>query len=98
MSLPHATFSILPAHLQHAITNACKLSPFIENVCQQYPDALSFITETLELTHCESAVYDAKNNIIYASLIGNREIGDGSIATVDTNGKLINIKFINPFI
>jgi len=51
MSLPHATFSILPAHLQHAITNACKLSPFIENVCQQYPDALSFITETLDLNH-----------------------------------------------
>lgn len=57
--------------------------------------AATFITETLELTHCESAVYDAKNNIIYASLIGNREIGDGSIATVDTNGKLINIKFID---
>jgi DNA-binding beta-propeller fold protein YncE len=55
----------------------------------------TFITETLELTHCESAVYDAKNNIIYASLIGNRENGDGSIATINTDGKLINAKFID---
>ena len=55
----------------------------------------TFITETLELTHCESAVYDAKNNIIYASLIGNSEDGDGSIATVDTDGKLINVKFVD---
>lgn len=55
----------------------------------------TFISETLELTHCESAVYDAKNNIIYASLIGDREEGDGSIATIDTDGKLINLKFID---
>ncbi|WP_052158143.1 NHL repeat-containing protein [Lacinutrix jangbogonensis] len=55
----------------------------------------TFITETLELTHCESAVYDAENDIIYASLIGDREAGDGSIATINTDGKLINIKFIN---
>ncbi len=55
----------------------------------------TFITETLGLTHCESAVYDAKNNIIYASLIGNSEDGDGSIATVDTDGKLINLNFID---
>lgn len=59
----------------------------------QTPTA-TFITETLGLTHCESAVYDAKNDIIYASLIGNREDGDGAIATIDTDGKLINITFI----
>jgi len=56
---------------------------------------VTFITETLELSHCESAVYDAKNNIIYASLIGNREDDDGSIATINTDGKLINVKFID---
>lgn len=55
----------------------------------------TFITETLGLTHCESAVYDAENDIIYASLIGNSEDGDGSIATIDTDGKLIDIKFID---
>jgi len=54
----------------------------------------TFITETLELTHCESAVFDANKNIIYASLIGNRENNDGSIATIDTDGKLINKNFI----
>lgn len=55
----------------------------------------TFITETLGLTHCESAVYNAENNTIYVSLIGDREPGDGSIATVDTDGKLINAKFID---
>ncbi len=55
----------------------------------------TLITETLDLTHCESAVFDAENNIIYASLIGNREDGDGSIATIGTDGKLINAKFID---
>lgn len=54
----------------------------------------TFITETLELTSCESAVYDAENDVIYASLIGNREDGDGSVATVNTNGKLINKTFV----
>lgn len=54
----------------------------------------TFITETLGLTHCESAVYNAANSIIYASVIGGKEEGDGSIATVDTKGKLINVKFV----
>ncbi len=57
------------------------------------PEA-TFISETIGLTHCESAVYDAENSIIYASVIGDREDGDGSIATVDINGKLINVKFV----
>lgn len=55
----------------------------------------TFITETLGLTHCESAVYDAKNNVIYASLIGGSEDGDGSIATINLDGKLIDAKFIS---
>jgi len=55
----------------------------------------TFISETLELTHCESAVYNAKNNIIYASLIGDREDGDGAIATIDTDGQLINAAFVS---
>lgn len=55
----------------------------------------TFISETLGLTHCESAVYDAKNDIIYASLIGNRDAGDGTIATIATDGTLINNKFVS---
>lgn len=60
---------------------------------QKTPTAI-FITETLELTHCESAVYDAENDRIYASLIGNRKAGDGSIAIIGTDGKLINKNFV----
>jgi DNA-binding beta-propeller fold protein YncE len=54
----------------------------------------TFLTETLELTHCESAVYDTVNDRIYASLIGNSEKGDGAIATVGIDGTLINSSFI----
>ncbi|GGG05012.1 ATP/GTP-binding protein [Dokdonia pacifica] len=58
------------------------------------PSKATFITETLELTHCESAVYDKNNDVIYASLIGNRKPGNGSIATVGVDGKLINAQFV----
>jgi len=85
------------------IVTSCKNSkstevPLTDGVSKTEPSktpTVTFITETLELTHCESVVYDAKNNIIYVSLIGDREDGDGSIATVDTDGKLINAKFID---
>ncbi|WP_298420932.1 hypothetical protein [uncultured Kordia sp.] len=46
------------------------------------------------LTHCESVVYDKKRKVYYASLIGNREKGDGSIAKVSADGKLIDSIFI----
>lgn len=56
---------------------------------------VTFVSETLELTHCESAVFDAKTNIIYASVMGNAEEGDGSIATIALDGTIINPKFIS---
>ena len=63
-------------------------------VTQAQTSTPTFISEVLELTHCESAVYDKANNRIYASLIGDREAGDGSIATVSMDGKLINKTFV----
>jgi len=54
----------------------------------------TFISETLELTHCESAVYDESNDVIYASLIGNKEVGDGTVAKLDTYGKVIKKDFV----
>lgn len=46
------------------------------------------------LTHCESVVYDKNKNILYASVIGNREEGDGSIASVSLDGKVIDTAFV----
>ncbi|WP_430408383.1 hypothetical protein [Kordia sp.] len=51
--------------------------------------------ELNNFTHCESVVYDKKRNVYYASLIGNREKGDGSIAKVDADGKIIDTLFIS---
>jgi len=47
------------------------------------------------LEACESAVYDKEQNIIYASVIGGKETGDGSIATVSLDGKIINHDFVD---
>lgn len=55
---------------------------------------VTFITETLGLTHCESVVYDKNRGIIYASLIGNKKVVDGSIAKVGLDGKLIDATFV----
>ena len=49
---------------------------------------------TENLSHCESAVYDAEANLIYASMIGEREPGDGGVATVSLDGTMINSNFI----
>lgn len=79
------------------IATSCKnnkAAEIAQNDTAQIPTA-TFITETLGLTHCESAVYDAKQDIIYASLIGEKEPGDGAIATIDLDGKLIDALFIS---
>ena len=97
--MKHIIYSLLAVFF---ITTSCKNNKeteatltvaISETEIAQTPTA-TFITETIGLTHCESAVYDAKNDIIYASVIGERVAGDGSIATVDTDGTLINVKFI----
>jgi DNA-binding beta-propeller fold protein YncE len=56
--------------------------------------APKLLHEVNGLTHCESAVYDAEKKIIYASLIGNSDEGDGSIATVSLDGKVIDTTFV----
>lgn len=97
--MKHSIYTLLAVIL---ITTSCKknketedssIAAISETEIAQKPTA-TFITETLGLTHCESAVYDAKNDVIYASLIGDREAGDGSVATVSLDGKLINAKFV----
>ena len=50
--------------------------------------------EILDLTACESAVYDTEADLVYASMIGGREPGDGGVATVSLNGKIVNRDFI----
>ncbi|MBO3099954.1 SMP-30/gluconolactonase/LRE family protein [Gelidibacter pelagius] len=79
------------------IASSCKYNNAVAQSTSEAlkPPIATFITETLGLTHCESAVYNAKNTIIYASLIGKSEDGDGSIATINLEGKLINAKFIS---
>jgi outer membrane protein assembly factor BamB len=74
-------------------TETLALIASVNAVSPKTPKAI-FISETLDLTHCESAVYNEKNNTIYASLIGKRDPGDGSIASITVDGKIMNAKFI----
>ncbi len=60
-----------------------------------FAQSTSLLHTTEGLTACESAVYHKKDNIIYASVIGDQEPGDGSVATVTVDGKLINHDFID---
>ncbi|MFK7750567.1 MAG: SMP-30/gluconolactonase/LRE family protein [Kordia sp.] len=46
------------------------------------------------LTHCESVVYNKNENVLYASLIGDDKNGDGSIAKISLDGKIINKSFV----
>lgn len=79
------------------ILSSCKNNKAETQITPEAPElpTATFISETLGLTHCESAVYDAKNDVIYASLIGGSEDGDGSIATINLDGTLINAQFIS---
>lgn len=60
---------------------------------QKTPTA-TLLHEVLDLPACESAVYDATHNRIYASVIGAREPGDGGVAIISLDGKLLNKDFI----
>lgn len=49
----------------------------------------------------ESVLYDAANNVLYVSNIGgvppNKKDGDGFITKMDTNGKIITLKWVTGF-
>jgi sugar lactone lactonase YvrE len=53
------------------------------------------MNEVEGLTHAESVVYDKKRNVLYVSLIGDREKGDGGIAKMSLDGNRINRRFIS---
>lgn len=67
----------------------------IENEAEKTETATAtFISETLDLIHCESAVYDKNTNYVYASQIGNSEPGDGAIARLNVDGSVDKIDFV----
>lgn len=66
----------------------------LETVEIQKAPTATLLHEVLDLPACESAVYDSQNDRIYASMIGAREPGDGGVATVSLDGKILNKEFI----
>lgn len=52
------------------------------------------VAEIPNLSHPESVVYDKKRDVLYVSVQADQVKGDGSIASVSLDGKLINAKFI----
>lgn len=47
------------------------------------------------LPHCESVVYDSARNVYYVSLMAEQEEGDGSIAKINTDGSIEDLKFVD---
>lgn len=76
------------------IFTSCKQDKSAEVI--QFPKLkYTLIKDVQSLAHCESAVFDKNTNRIYASLIGFGAQNDGSIAILDTDGTIINSKFID---
>ncbi|SCY06147.1 hypothetical protein SAMN05192588_0944 [Nonlabens sp. Hel1_33_55] len=54
---------------------------------------LTLIAEIPDLTHAESVAHDPNYNRLYVSVQGEQEPGDGSIATIDLEGNIIDRNF-----
>lgn len=55
---------------------------------------LKLIAETHDLSHAESVVYDEKRDVLYVSVQSENVEGDGSIAKISMEGKLLDAAFI----
>jgi len=76
-----------------SFTIACKSKQPIEAVATSSKPTVTLRSETPNLPHAESVVYDPKSNLLYVSVQGEQEPGDGSIATLKLDGSLKNIAF-----
>lgn len=68
-----------------------------ESIVEEEPQTIfepKLLVELEGLKHPESVVFDSKRNVLYISNIGDSEDGDGSIAQVSLDGKLINNDFV----
>ncbi len=56
--------------------------------------APALLNEVGPLVHCESVAYNPSDNLVYVSVMGGKEKGDGSIAIINLEGGIENSKFI----
>ncbi|WP_194852572.1 SMP-30/gluconolactonase/LRE family protein [Nonlabens antarcticus] len=54
---------------------------------------LNLVVEIPDLAHVESVAFDASTQLLYASIQGNQEPGDGSIVTFQLDGSMEDIAF-----
>jgi sugar lactone lactonase YvrE len=64
----------------------------IQQAAPQVP-TIKLLSETENLSHAESVAYDQKRDLLYVSVQGEQEPGDGSIATLKTDGSIQNASF-----
>lgn len=57
--------------------------------------APKLMMEVEGLPHCESVVYDSSRNVYYVSVMADAEEGDGSIAKVNADGNIEDLKFVD---
>ena len=66
-----------------------------ENPAAVQKTTLTLTGETNDLPAAESIAFDEKRNVLYVSCQAGKEPGDGSIAQVSLEGKLLNPKFVS---
>ena len=88
--------NILPILLLGTVLLGCKEgAKKNDNAKLEAPEPkFELIAEVQNLTHCESVVFDAERNVLYVSVQGEKEPGDGSIAKVSLDGKILEANFI----
>ncbi|AZQ44299.1 NHL repeat-containing protein [Nonlabens ponticola] len=57
------------------------------------PPVITLLSETPNLAHAESVFYDPIYDRLYVSVQGEQEPGDGSIATLDLQGNVLDLTF-----
>lgn len=64
----------------------------VEEISNVQP-SITLKSTTNDLSHAESVVYDSSTGLLYVSIQGEQEPGDGSIATLNLSGELQDINF-----
>lgn len=88
---------VLCVTLVVVLAYSCKTAE--SNIQQATPQVptIKLPSETENLSHAESVAYDEKRDLLYVSVQGEQEPGDGCTATLKTDGSIQNASFATGF-
>lgn len=87
------TTKILLFFVLTVLTFSCKTTDAVQEKSTFNTPHFELLNETENLSHAESVAYSSDSNLLYVSVQGEQEPGDGSIATLNLDGSLNDIAF-----